>query len=100
MAHNPSKFATDLSAKLAARSRHVCTFFGAGTSKACGLPDVAQLQAKILDDLPVSDKALFRGQLHGRNLEQGLSRIRRIAALLAGDAMLEGLTSVTAAALE
>jgi hypothetical protein len=100
MAHNPSKFALGLSAKLAARSRHVCTFFGAGTSKACGLPDVAQLQQKILDDLPVSNVALFRGQLHGRNLEQALSRIRRIAALITGDTVLEGLTSATANALD
>lgn len=100
MAHNPSKFAIGLSAKLAARSRHVCTFFGAGTSKACGLPDVAQLQAKVLADLNADEKTLFATQLNGRNLEQALSRLRRIAALLTGTTLLEGLTATTAATLD
>jgi hypothetical protein len=100
MAHNPSKFAMGVSAKLAARSRHVCTFFGAGTSKACGLPDVAQLQAKVLADVNATEKALFATQLTGRNLEQALSRLRRIAALLTGTSTLEGLTAATAAALD
>ena len=100
MAHNPSKFAMGVSAKLAARSRHVCTFFGAGTSKACGLPDVAQLQAKVLADLSAAEKPLFERQLTGRNLEQALSRLRRIAALLSGSESLEGLTAATATALD
>ena len=100
MAHNPSKFAMGVSAKLAARSRHVCTFFGAGISKACGLPDVAQLQAKVLADLSAAEKALFETQLSGRNLEQALSRLRRISALLTGAATLEGLTATTSAALD
>jgi hypothetical protein len=89
-----------LSAKLAARSRHVFTFFGAGTSKACGLPDVAQLQAKVLEDLNAGEKALFATQLNGRNLEQALSRLRRIAALLTGTTALEGLTAATAVTLD
>lgn len=89
-----------VSAKLATRSRHVCTFFGAGTSKACGLPDVAQLQKKVLEQLKAEERALFANQLSGRNLEQALSRLRRISALLTGDAELEGLTAKTAAALD
>jgi len=100
MAHNPSKFAMGVSAKLAARSRHVCTFFGAGISKACGLPDVAQLQAKVLADLSAEEKALFETQLEGRNLEQALSRLRRIAALLNSTEQLEGLTAAAAVALD
>jgi hypothetical protein len=100
MLHNPSKFAMGVSAKLAARSRHVCTFFGAGTSKACGLPDVAQLQAKVLADLGAGEKALFEMQLNGRNLEQALSRLRRISALLTGTDQLEGLTAATAITLD
>jgi hypothetical protein len=98
--HNPSKFAMGLSAKLAARSRHVCTFFGAGTSKACLLPDVAELQTKLLANLNASEKALFETQLNGRNLEQALSRLRRIAVLLTGTTVLEGLTAATAVALD
>jgi hypothetical protein len=89
-----------VSAKLAARARHVRTFFGAGTSKACGLPDVAQLQAKVLADLGAGEKALFEMQLNGRNLEQALSRLRRISALLTGTDQLEGLTAATAITLD
>jgi hypothetical protein len=101
MAHNPSKFAMGVSAKLAARSRHVCTFFGAGTSAACGLPDVAQLQTRVLTKLSDEEKPLFEKQLGGRNLEQALSRLRRIAALLVGtDTQLEGLTATTALTLD
>ena len=100
MAHNPSKFAMGISAKLAARSRHVCTLFGAGTSKACGLPDVAQLQAKVLSGLVENERALFETQLSGRSLEQALSRLRRIAALLTGATELEGLTAAAAITLD
>jgi len=100
MAHNPSKFAMGVSAKLATRSRHVCTFFGAGTSKACGLPDVAKLQTKVLADLSATERVLFEKQLTGRNLEQALSRLRRISALLTGKDVLEGLTAAASVALD
>jgi len=100
MAHDPLKFATGLSAKLAARSRHVCVFFGAGISKACGLPNVAELQLKVLDKLGGTEKALFERQLDRGNLEQALSRLRRIAALLSGEETIDGLTSREAATLD
>ena len=82
MGHNPQRFASTLSAKLATRSRHVCTFLGAGVSKACGLPDVTDLQKRVLAALDAPNSALFATQLSKRNLEQALSRVRRIAALL------------------
>ncbi len=100
MPHDPLKFATGLSAKLAARSRHVCTFFGAGVAKACGLPDVAELQAKVLINLAAEEKVSFEKQLSGRNLEQALSRLRRIAALLSGDDKVDGLTANVATSLD
>ena len=99
-AHDPLKFATGLSAKLATRSRHVCAFFGAGAARACGLPDVAQLQERVLGDLGSDDRSAFARQLEGRNLEQALTRLRRIAALLTGDEALGGLTATQAAALD
>lgn len=99
MQHNPLKFAIGLSTKLATRSRHVCAFFGAGVSKACGLPDVSELQRKVLEDLP-GDRELFERQLTGRNLEQALSRIRRIAALLDGSSEVDGLTAESATRLD
>jgi hypothetical protein len=99
-AHDPLRFATGLSAKLATRSRHVCTFFGAGTSRACGLPDITQLQERVLARLNADQRALLALQLEGRNLEQGLSRLRRIAALLVGDQILDGLTAQAAVDLD
>ena len=98
--HDPLRFATGLSAKLATRSRHVCTFFGAGTSRAGGLPDIAQLQERVLARLDADQQASLALQLENRNLEQGLSRLRRIAALLAGEQMLDGLTAQAALDLD
>src|SRR4051794_11797138 len=89
MPHNPQQFAAHLSAKLATRSRHVCTFVGAGVAKACGLPDVARLQEKVLSNLEEPYKSFFETQLTNRNLEQALSRVRRIAALLKGSTRKE-----------
>lgn len=98
--HDPVRFITDLSAKLATRSRHVCAFLGAGTARACGLPDIAQLEQRVLGDLEVDDRAALEQQLAGRNLEQALSRLRRIAALLSGDQKVDGLTAADAANLD
>jgi len=75
-------FANGLSARLAARSRHVCVFLGAGASCACGLPDVSRLQQVVHDGLTGDQQAAFQRQSSGRTLEQALSRLRRIAALL------------------
>ncbi len=91
--HDPQKFAHELAAKLATRSRHVCAFLGAGVGRACGLPDVAQLQTQVVADLDADDRTAFEVQLTGRNLEQALSRLRRIAALLTPGETLDGLTA-------
>lgn len=98
--HDPIRFATDLSAKLATRSRHVCVFLGAGAARACGLPDVAELERRVLDALSDDDRASFERQLRSRNLEQALSRLRRIAALLEDDQTLDELTATEAATLD
>ena len=98
--HDPLRFVNDLSSKLASRSRHVCVFLGAGVSRACGLPDVMQLEGRVKRRLEPSEKKQLSKQLQGRNLEQALSRIRRIAALLEGNAKLEGLTHKAAASLD
>lgn len=98
--HDPVRFVTDLSAKLATRSRHVCAFLGAGAARACGLPDIAELQERVLDDLSERERAGLRQQLEGRNLEQALSRLRRIAALLSGEQQIDGLTAADAVSLD
>lgn len=99
--HEVMPFVNGISAKLAARSRHVCAFLGAGASRACGLPDVAGLQSLVLDGLGNDHRAAFEQQLAGRNLEAALSRLRRIAALLEGTSdEVDGLTAEQARALD
>lgn len=99
--HDLSAFVDGLGQKLSARSRHVCAFLGAGSSKACGLPDVQTLQNFIESDLPPAMRDEFAAQLRGRNLEQALSRIRRISSLLAdSDGAVDGLSGVAAAELD
>ena len=98
--HDPVKFATGLSARLAARSRHVCVLFGAGIAKACGLPDLSQLQSKVIESLKEADRIGFQGLLKGRNLEQALTRLRRIRALLTDQQTIDGLTATRAAELD
>lgn len=98
--HDPLQFAAEFGAKLATRSRHVCAFLGAGVSKACGLPDVADLEKRTLDALEPTDRVVLTEQLNGRNLEQVLSRLRRIAALLDDDQTIDGLSAEGAASLD
>ena len=98
--HNPVDFATALSAKLASRSRHVCAFLGAGSSHACGLPGVKELQKLVVTALEAGNKDSFKHQLEGRNLEEALTRIRRIAALVSGEEEFDGLTNTKAKALD
>ena len=98
--HNAEAFLRSLSAKLAPRSRHVCVFLGAGSSRACGLPDIDQLKARVLEKLETPNKELFSAQLESRNVEEALSRVRRIAALLRDDQQIDGLTALAAEALD
>lgn len=98
--HDPIRFATDLGAKLAARSRHVCAFLGAGVGCTCGLPDVAKLQAIVLAALGTDDAKAFKKQLDKGNLEQALSRLRRIAALLSSGETIDDLSSEQATELD
>lgn len=98
--HDPVAFVNGLSAKLATTSRHVCLFLGAGVSRACGLPDVAGLQKKVLEALAPNDNVTFAKQLEGRNLEQALSRLRGIATLLTDAETFNELTAAQAKELD
>lgn len=98
--HSVTDFAHNLSAKLASRSRHVCLFLGAGSSRAAGLPDVAELQGAVLAGLSEPHRSLFEAQLAGRTLEQALTRVRRIAAVVEGASEIDGLTNRLAADLD
>jgi hypothetical protein len=99
--HDVVGFVNGLSEKLASRSRHVCLFLGAGASKACGLPDVAGLTEHVRGHLMPDQLVAFERLAVNRNLEQVLSRLRRIAALLeeTGDTV-DGLTGPQAENLD
>ena len=98
--HDPSRFVTSLGAKLAARSRHVCMLLGAGVGKACGLPDVKELEKRVLEELSSADRAALQRVMTGRTLEETLSRLRRISALLAGGETVDGITALEARDLD
>lgn len=100
LTHDPAVVATDLASKLAARSRHVCLLFGAGTSCAAGLPDVGTLLSRVLESLSDDQRTLAEALYQGRNLEEGLSRLRRIRALLSADEEFSGLSTSSAQSLE
>ncbi|MBW3578792.1 MAG: SIR2 family protein [Actinobacteria bacterium] len=93
-------FTNELGTKLSTRSRHVCTFLGAGISKACGLPDVATLEQDVVGGLEGDEQEALQAQLEDRNLEQTLSRLRRISSLVSGDERVDGLTGTDAAQLD
>ena len=95
--HDPTQFVASLGAKLAARSRHVCLLLGAGVGKACGLPDVRELEEIVLDNLPGNRRSAFQRVLQDRTLEEALSRLRRISALLGSDETSETVDGLTAA---
>jgi hypothetical protein len=64
------------------------------------LPDVSGLQQSVLAKLTDPHKSPFEKQLNGRNLEQALSRVRRIAALLNGNDVIDELNVEAATKLD
>ena len=98
--HDPCAFVASLGTKLAARSRHVCMFLGAGTSRSCGLPDIKSLEGHVLNALSTENRAALETQLRSHDLEGALSRIRRISALIEGEDTVDGLTSDRARELD
>jgi hypothetical protein len=98
--HDPEQVASQLAAKLAARSRHVSLFIGAGAGKSAGLPDLAELQSAVLATLDGDDATAAKELLTRRDLEAGLTRLRRIASLLEGGEEFGRFTRDKALALE
>ncbi|MHB8870192.1 MAG: SIR2 family protein [Thermoleophilia bacterium] len=58
------------------------------------------LRNRVLADLDANGTAAFARQLGGRNLEEALSRLRRIAALITGSQKVDGLTAAQALDLD
>lgn len=98
--HDPEVVARELATKLSSRARHVCVLLGAGASVSAGLPTIADLTAIVLAALPDAERAQFSAQLAGRNLEEALSRLRRIRSLVVDGGTFEGLTEASAADLD
>lgn len=98
--YDPQLYASALGAKLATRSRHVCALLGAGAARACGLPDVKGLELRVTATLEGKDRAAFERLLVNRNIEQVLSRLRRIAGLVTNNDTVNDLTATQASALD
>lgn len=100
MEHDPEVVARELATKLSSRARHVCVLLGAGASVAAGLPTIADLTTIVVAALPDAEKVQFTTLLDGRNLEEALSRLRRIRTLVADGGTFESLTEATATNLD
>lgn len=98
--HDPERITRELAGKLAARARHVCVLLGAGASVSAGLPTLEQLEAIVSNELDEPLKTAFGDLLVGRNLEEGLSRLRRIQGLLGPGETLGDMTADQAADLD
>jgi hypothetical protein len=98
--HDIHAFATGLSARLATRSRHVNLFLGAGSSKSAGLPDVSELQSRVLADLADAQRTMLETILAAGNLESALTKIRRMVALLGTGDQIDGINADQARELD
>jgi hypothetical protein len=96
----PAAVVKELSAKLAPRSRHVSLLLGAGTSMTAGLPDLAHMKDSILALLSLDEQRLAAKLTEGRNIEQMLTRLRRISAIIGRDESVGGFTSLEATSLD
>ena len=100
MSHDPIRFMSALSSKLATKSRHVCFLFGAGTSRAAGLPDVATLTSKLIEEAAPPDGEILHEVFAAGGLEAGLSRLRALRAVLREGQSLDGLDAEEAGRLD
>lgn len=98
--HDAQKIASELTGKLAARSRHVCMLLGAGAGKAAGLPDFDELKEAVLDRIDAQDREIVEKIFSGRTIEDALSWIRKVASVLDDDLTLAGLNKATASRLD
>jgi SIR2-like domain len=98
--HNLSSTVNEFSAKLATGSRHICILLGAGASVGAGLPDLAKLTERVRERLDPTQKRHLETMFKGRNLEQALSRIRRIASILNEGGEVDGIDKESAVQLD
>ena len=99
---DPEIVATELAGKLSARARHVCVLLGAGASSSAGLPDLDGLQdaVKKSSRLDEAQQKQVAELLKTRNLEEVLSYLRRLIAILDDDQSLGGFNRTSAKKLQ
>ncbi len=83
----PSHFATELARQVSTRTRHIVLFLGAGAARSVGLPDMETLKERVLEKIGVEQRTHFEG----RDLEAGLSRIRRLISIMKEGQPIGGL---------
>ena len=98
--HSAEDVARGLAAKLGSRARHVCLLLGAGASCAAGLPALAELQTAIVSTFTGDERKRVEELLGRFNLEEMISRLRGLQALLEDGEQLGGLAATDAAALD
>jgi hypothetical protein len=114
--HDPFEVATLFARKIATRERHVCFLLGAGASRSAGLPDMAGLKSQITEKLGAHTAASPQNVVHDpdivtdadlnlaletRSIEQALTWLRKIAALLDEESdTVGGLNKAKARALD
>jgi hypothetical protein len=96
---DPEIVAAELAGSLSARTRHICAFLGGGAPHAAGLPDLAGLQAAVVDALEGGRKTLAEELFKTKNLEATLSYLRRLVTILEGGQMLGAFSATSAAEL-
>lgn len=99
---DPETAATELAGKLSARTRHVCVLLGAGASRAAGLPDLAGLQDAVKHStcLTETQQMQVADLFKAKNLEEVLSYLRRLVAILEDGQSLGGFDSTSAEKLQ
>ena len=91
-----SEIAAELAKQLSTRSRHIVLFLGAGASRSAGLPDMEALKGSVVAALDEEERRHFEG----RDVESGLSRLRRLTTLLADGEQVGDLTPETVRAAD
>lgn len=98
--HDPAEFAGELAGQQASTDRRLRILLGAGASLAAGYPTLSVLGTAVQDRVRPTFGATVDEVFVGRNLEQALTRIRRVATLLEAGEVFAGLTAAGARDLE
>ena len=99
---DPEGVATELAGKLSPRRRHVCVLLGAGASRSAGLPDLSGLQDAVKESsrLTETQQKQVAELFKTRNLEEVLSYLRRLLAILGDGQSLGDFNSTSAKELQ